>query len=191
MTALYVPPTDESDHKKQNQSIQNIAGITSTNTTNISTNTTNIATNTTNITALQSPNYGIVNSGGSLGVSLSTITVSLGSDVVLNSTLSYFDGPSIAQGVTGTWWVSGTVTIQDSGTGQYDCKLWDGTTVVDSARGNVGVATASTSVSLSGFIASPAANLKISVKPNVTTGTMKFNVTGNSKDSTISAFRIA
>lgn len=35
MTALYVPPTDESDHKKQNMSIQNIAAQTSTNTTSI------------------------------------------------------------------------------------------------------------------------------------------------------------
>lgn len=58
MTALYVPPTEESDHKKQNQSLQLIGGQTSTNTTNIATNTANIATNTTNITALQAQTAG-------------------------------------------------------------------------------------------------------------------------------------
>lgn len=49
MTALYVPPTGETDQKKQNQSIQLIGGILTTAVTNTATNTTNIATNTTNI----------------------------------------------------------------------------------------------------------------------------------------------
>jgi hypothetical protein len=35
MTALYAPPTDEADHKKQNMSIQLIAGVTSTTATSI------------------------------------------------------------------------------------------------------------------------------------------------------------
>lgn len=119
------------------------------------------------------------------------ITNSLGADVTLNNTGTYFDGPSVAQGTSGTWFASGTVTITDTATGQYDCKLWDGTTVVASTRCTVGVATAATSISLSGFLTSPAANLKISVKPNTTTATMRFNQSGNSKDSTLTAFRIA
>lgn len=44
MTALYVPPTEESDHTKQNMSLQLIGGVTSTNVTNIATNTASIAT---------------------------------------------------------------------------------------------------------------------------------------------------
>ncbi len=48
MTALYVPGTEETDPKKQNQSLQLIGGQTSTNTDNIATNTASIATLTTN-----------------------------------------------------------------------------------------------------------------------------------------------
>lgn len=51
--ATYVPGTDESDHKKQNMSLQQIGPKLDTATTNIATNTTNIATNTTAIAALQ------------------------------------------------------------------------------------------------------------------------------------------
>jgi hypothetical protein len=119
------------------------------------------------------------------------IKASLGADVALNSGGSTFTGPSIAQGSTGTWFASGTVTITDSATGQYDCKLWDGTTVIASTRSSVSVATSAISISLSGYIVSPAANIKISVTPTGATGTLRFNITGNSKDSTISAFRIA
>jgi hypothetical protein len=49
MTALYVPPTGESDHQKQNMSLQLIGGKTSENIANIATNTADIATNTANI----------------------------------------------------------------------------------------------------------------------------------------------
>jgi hypothetical protein len=115
---------------------------------------------------------------------------SLGADVTMNAT-NFFDGPSIAQGTVGTWWVAGTVTITDTVAGQYIAKLWDGTTVIASARSLMATATGTVAISLSGWITSPAANLKISVKPNTTTATMKFNITGESKDSTISAFRIA
>src|SRR5258708_17127371 len=45
-----------------------------------------------------------------------TITNSLGADVLLNNTTIYFDGPSIAQGNTGTWSVSVTVTFTDTTT---------------------------------------------------------------------------
>ena len=53
MTTLYVPPTGESDHQKQNMSLQLIGGKVSQNIDNIATNTTNIATNTASIAAMQ------------------------------------------------------------------------------------------------------------------------------------------
>jgi hypothetical protein len=121
------------------------------------------------------------------------LTASLGADVLLNNTLNYFPGPSIAQGTTGTWWVSGTVTVTDTaGAAKINAKLWDGTTVIASASGSVSAAVLRTSISLSGFIASPAANLRISVQDaTAVTGKILFNESGNSRDSTISAFRIA
>lgn len=126
-------------------------------------------------------------------VSMQPITNSLSSDVALNNTSNYFDGPTVAQGTAGTWFASGTVTLTDaSATNTYMLKLWDGTTVIDSARVTQAAAGSVLAVSLSGYLASPAGNIRISVKADgFTTGTIVFNASGNSKDATVSAIRIA
>lgn len=125
------------------------------------------------------------------GFSPAPTTNSLGADVLLNNIGTYFDGPSIAQGTSGTWWASGTVTLQDSAVAAIPCKLWDGTTVIASVNGFISVANSNNAVTLSGFISSPAGNIRISCKDATnTTGKILFNTTGNSKDSTISAHRI-
>jgi hypothetical protein len=119
------------------------------------------------------------------------ITNSLGANVSMSNTANYFDGPSVAQGTAGKWFASGTVTLADSVVSTFYCKLWDGTTVIAStsaiedARGNGATA------SLSGFITGPADNIRISCR-DVTSvnGVMLSNTTGNSKDSTLTAFRI-
>lgn len=125
---------------------------------------------------------------------LSSLTNSLSADVALNNLANYFDGPSVAQGTTGTWFASGTVTLNDTGASasNFYAKLWDGTTVISSAN-TVHVATANlrTTISLSGVLASPAANIRISVRNlDSTAGVIEFNRTGNSKDSTLTALRI-
>ncbi len=120
------------------------------------------------------------------------ITNSLGADVNLNNTANYFDGPSVAQGSTGTWFVSGLVSVTDVGSAEFYAKLWDGTTVIASGSVTVGGANQRQNIALSGFISSPAGNLRISVRDiTLTTGKISFNTTGNSKDSTITAIRIA
>lgn len=123
---------------------------------------------------------------------LSPITNSLSSDVILNSTAVYFDGPSIAQGTSGTWFVNGTVTVIDTALAAgFSAKLWDGTKVISSAQAVNGAAAFQTTIPLSGFIVSPSGNLKISVKDaSSTTGKILFNASGNSTDSTITAVRI-
>lgn len=120
------------------------------------------------------------------------LTNSISSNVSLSSTSSYFDGPSVAQGSSGTWFVSGTITITDtSTTPNIKAKLWDGTTVIDSAVALVPIANSNTTITLSGVITNPAGNLKISANdPTGTTGEILFNASGNSKDSTITAMRI-
>lgn len=127
--------------------------------------------------------------------SASQITNSLSGDVSLNNTSNYFDGPSVAQGSTGTWFCSGTVTLLDPSGAQDNMavKLWDGTTVIASTAVTVGTqANQGCAISLSGYLASPAGNLRISVRDTTTTtGLIKFNFSGNSKDSTITAYRIA
>jgi hypothetical protein len=48
---------------------------------------------------------GTITTTGTCAVNLSAITAALGSNVALNNS-TYTDGPSIAQGTSGTWWVS-------------------------------------------------------------------------------------
>jgi len=125
--------------------------------------------------------------------SLTSITASLGADVSLNNTGSYFDGPSVAQGTSGTWFASGTVTLIDTAGGaSFNVKLWDGTTVIASAGPTTSAINQRITVSLSGSLSSPAANIRISVNDSTSTsGAIKFNSSGNSKDSTLTAVRIA
>jgi hypothetical protein len=124
----------------------------------------------------------------------SFLTNSLAADVALNNTANFFDGPSVAQGTVGTWFASGTVGIQNAAASTFQLKLWDGTTTFASAFfALTGAAGANQgSCSLSGFITSPAGNIRISVKdPTQVTANIKFNVSGLSKDSTVTAVRIA
>jgi len=122
---------------------------------------------------------------------LSKITASLGSDVALNNSSNYFDCPSVAQGTSGIWFASGNVVFTDTVPASVFCKLWDGTTVIDSGAATVNTSGYFATVSLSGFISSPAGNIRISCKNSGdTTGSIKYNASGNSKDSTITAFRI-
>lgn len=129
------------------------------------------------------------------GFTPSQITAALGANVAMGATGTYYTGPSIAQGTSGTWFVSGNVTVENTVGGDVvNVKLWDGTTVIASTR--VQVVSVSGSyygvAALSGYIASPAGNLRISVSPVARTdGAIVFNASGNSKDSVISAFRIA
>lgn len=145
-----------------------------------------------------------VGTGGTLGTAAYTatsayvpantqITNSLSGNVLLNNTGNYFDGPSVAQGATGTWYASGTVTAYDPGAAsEIYCKLWDGTTVISSASftTNPGGGGTPNAVSLSGRIVTPAGNIRISCRDvTAATGLILFNQTGNSKDSTITATR--
>jgi hypothetical protein len=147
-------------------------------TATVGTNTTQLATTAFVAAAVATP-------------ALSKITAALGADVALN-TSTFTDGPSIAQGTSGTWFVSGSVTMYDTaGANSVYVKLWDGTTVIAAAYVTCNAANFGTCVSLSGYLTAPAGNLRISAK-SVTTSTSKmvFNATGTSKDCTISAIRI-
>lgn len=126
-------------------------------------------------------------------LSMTPITNSLSGDVALNNTANYFDGPSVAQGTTGTWFASGTVTLTDTtGVSNLQAKLWDGTTVIASGFTQNVQASGNVIIALSGYLAAPAGNIRISVKDSTNaTGKIVFNATGNSKDSTITAIRIA
>lgn len=191
MSEYYVPGLGEKDTDKIIRSLMQAHEKTATNEDNIATNTANIATNTadiaTNTLAIAT------NTATLAALTGSKITASLGADVALNNTSNYFTGPSVSQGSTGTWFASGTVTLRDTaGAAGFFCKLWDGTTVIASGRTDSSAANFYTSISLSGYLTSPAGNLRISVRDaSSTNGVIIFNASGDSKDSTISAYRIA
>lgn len=123
----------------------------------------------------------------------SFITASMGSDVNLNNTGTYFDGPSVSQGTVGTWWAEGSVTVTDTaGAAAIIAKLWDGTTVIASGEVTTQGAGSAGLLALSGPITSPAGNIRISCKDiTSTSGLIKFNISGNAKDSTLSVKRVA
>lgn len=126
-------------------------------------------------------------------VSQSQITNVLGADVALNNTANYFTGPTIAQGTAGTWFVCGTVTLQDTaGAAAYKIRLTDGATVIAATVARSTGAGADTTATISGYIANPANNLRINVNdPTSTSGKIVFNSSGDSKDSSIFAIRVA
>jgi len=121
------------------------------------------------------------------------ITNALGSDVALNNISNYFTGPTVAQGSTGTWFASGTVTVIDTGgASTFYVKLWDGTTVIASCVVTTAGSASNASVTLAGYLATPAGNIRISVRDTIgTNGFIRFNTSGESKDSTLFAIRIA
>ena len=133
---------------------------------------------------------GTITTTGTCNVSLTNVSQSIPADVLLNNITNYFPGPSVGQGTTGTWYASGTVTLNDTAAATFYCKLWDGTTVIDSSATQI-LGAATTKMTLSGVIAAPAGNILISCKDITTAnGKMLFNASGNAKDSTVTALRI-
>lgn len=131
-------------------------------------------------------------SSGNLVVSLPEDANALVSNVSLTNTGTFFDGPSIAQGTSGTWLAAGQVLLEDTaGAANFNCKLWDGTTVIASGHAVATITSEVVQISLSGILASPAANIRIScVDATSTSGEIEANATGQGKDSVVSATRI-
>lgn len=125
---------------------------------------------------------------------ITTISNVLGADVLLNNTANYFDGPNVAQGTVGTWFVTGSITLSDAvaAAPTFFAKLWDGTTLIATTV-VVGFGTAAiVEITLSGIITSPVGNLRISARDSSSVnGIMNWSATGLGKDSSIFAMRIA
>ena len=130
--------------------------------------------------------------GNAASLNMEQTSNSIAGDVALNNTANYFTGPTIAQGASGVWFASGTVTLQAGAlVNTFYVKLWDGTNLMASAVIILAATTYGT-VSLSGFRASPAGNIRISVKDiSGTDGLIIANASGEAKDSTLTVIRIA
>lgn len=128
------------------------------------------------------------------GFTPAQIENALAANVAMGATGTYYTGPTIAQGTSGRWYVSGHVTVQNTAGGDVvNVKLWDGATVVASTRMHlVSVSGTYYGVAhLSGQINNPTGDLRISVSPvSRTDGAIAYNASGNEADSKITAFRI-
>lgn len=128
-------------------------------------------------------------------VAPSFLANSLSGDVTITTAATYYDGPTVAQGSSGTWCASGTITVTDSTAAAstlITAELWDGTTVISTGVvSTVPTAGDPATISLSGCLATPAGNLRISATSG-RSGTSKivFNSSGKSKDSTITAWQL-
>lgn len=119
----------------------------------------------------------------------------LAANVLLNNTGAFFDGPSAAQGSSGTWFASGSVDFNDTTTlaAAFICRLWDGTTVIASALVSTSAIGSVYGCALSGAITSPAGNIRISVQDLSSTSGIMYggaNGSGSGADSTVTAVRI-
>lgn len=161
--------------------------LTSSSITGFSTSTGTVTTINTSVGLTGGP----ITTTGTLAVSLTTLTNTASSDLTLTTT-GYVDGPSVAQGTSGKWWAEGQVTVRDNaGVAVMAAKLWDGTTVINSAAVSIPAAGEIMVMSLAGVFTNPAGNIRISaIDQTSSRGLISFNQSGNSKDSTITVMRI-
>lgn len=160
---------------------------------------TNTATARTNLglgtSATQNTSgYGVASSGGNLAIGLTDLTNSLGSDVAMSIANTWYDGPSVAQGVTGTFLVMATITYSSgSQPDQYQLRLTDGTTVFGATPVINSVTTSNPfSLSTSGIITNPVGNIKAQGLNTLNgNASMVHNASGQGKDCTINVVRIA
>lgn len=135
---------------------------------------------------------GPITISGTLAVNLTFLTASTSANIAISSAGTYADGPSVAQGTSGTWVAFGNITVNATTASNIFAKLWDGTTVIDSANQVVTVSNNRISIAMSGALASPAGNIRISAaNADAVPSTIEFNRTGNNRDSTITVVRIA
>lgn len=120
------------------------------------------------------------------------LTASLSSDVTLTSANTFLDGPSVANATAGLWLATGNITFAGTAGDVCDAKLYDGTTVGDSGTIVLGTGGFG-SIHLSGLFTTPAGNIRIAGRDETTATTPKirFNLSGQSHDSTVTAVRLA
>jgi hypothetical protein len=126
---------------------------------------------------------------------LSSVQSVLIADVALNNTANYFIGPTTTLGTNiGTYLIIGTVTVLDTaGAASFYVKLWDGTNIVATGVATTAGANSQACITLAGTLVTPVSpgTLSMAVRDaTATTGVIKFNSSGNSKDSSITVIRI-
>lgn len=126
-------------------------------------------------------------------VTASPVTNTLSGNVALSNTGTYFTLMSCAQGTAGTWLATGQFTVTDTaGAAAILWRVTDGTTIFASGRSDTSGAGTFITVPVSAVCASPAGNIRVTAEDSTSaSGSVRFNITGDSKDSTLTVIRIA
>ncbi len=104
-------------------------------------------------------------------------------------TTAFTDIISVTQGTSGTWLATATITAFSASNINFFPRLWDGTTVFVSATNPNGQVGFHVATSISGIIANPVGNIRLSIAATAAY-TVKFNFSGNSLDTSMTALRI-
>ena len=132
------------------------------------------------------------NSAGTLLIGGTQLSAALGADVALNNISLYFNGPAIALPAGGTYLLIATLTIQDIGSAaNLDCRLWNGSSSIGSARGWIAAAGGITTVTLIGLSAGGVTITSQAADITSTGGALRWNLSGNQADCRIIAFKVA
>ena len=119
-----------------------------------------------------------------------TYYTAYGSNQNITNPSTYITAVSVSNGITGTWFACGTVTVVSSSGEEFYLKLWDGTTLISSTTFWASGGNNPYSGSVSGIITNPAGNIRISVTNSNGDGSVKGTyVNGNA--TTLSAIKIA
>lgn len=135
--------------------------------------------------------YASVTGTSVVTASLTSVTNATTADIALTSgsTTTFVDGPVVTLTSTGTWFLSGTVTFNNSVTALALAKLWDGTTVLSASADRL--TSVFTSISLSGVVTTTSSAFKISASSNSTSMVLEANPTGANLGCTLTAVKIA
>ena len=118
------------------------------------------------------------------------LTNAIGADVALNNS-TFTTGPTVAQGVTGTWLVTGSVVVLDTAGGaQIFARIDDGTTVYASGITNPPSIGLASTVTLSAIVTAPAGNLRISCKSSIAATSKISAANAGANSSSITAVRL-
>jgi len=120
------------------------------------------------------------------------ITATLGANVNITSTGTWFDGPSVAQGSSGIWLAGGTLSYATgAAVDAVRAKLHDGTNIKAASSVRILGGSAVGSITLGGIFTSPPGNIRMSgLAVGRTDGNMSFNLSGTSTDCSVWAVRI-
>lgn len=132
-------------------------------------------------------------SGGTISALTATsYTNYLSSDVTMTNSGTFYDGPSIAQGTSGTWFVCGTITVGNTSTlTGFNIELYDGTTTYASAVTDTNTSTLEySSKTLCAIVANPSGNLRLAAAATQNNSVIKYNESSLGHDSQIQAVRI-